>query len=677
MNIQTIAIKKLNSIFVPKDTELIFVDDSTKMQIQAEAMKLGFIFTEEAVIALASNINEYGDIFNTLIELVGANKVWKPFYQNFPNEVFEKSDVELYLNAIVHYMSEGTWRLEEKPSEKVPTFEKVNFKKIGVCHENDINQLFKAIVNSNGSITDFDKQVIVYAVKNWDKSWMLEAEIKFKETLCLFTGLLFSEKVNLQKYPSIKTATDVLRIAAYFSDGDVTLATKTRFKLKNTQRKFIVKLLESVVKEEEIAKYKSEWLHLFHHLHIGSYSWAKKTNLVAKKLREEKIRTLNSEVEVALKNKDLKTLFKVLPKNMGDFGRRLDHIMRTIDSSYITAFVAPENIAKVDTRVLVQMLSHFRFRNEKEIRVVIPKGETKKAHILPTQEKMPLEILEIVTSNIEKELKRRFREKSELGNVFIGEALKKAPIPMQMRTASDGLYVMQRGTRIPLGNEKSILRFFIHWIGNDIDLSACFLKEDLSFHSAITYYNLRETNGVKSAHSGDITYAPAPNGACEFIDIDLNSVRDKSIRYVAMDVRVFGGASFTDQSANAGWMMRDEIAAQKGKIFDAKTVEQRIALSSKRNCVVALFDLKERDVIWLDMEGQSNTLYGGNNVASNKASLKQIAEIAIKSKNLSLYDLLKLHAESRGNVVDNLEDADVVYDKEWIFKYTDVLSEYL
>jgi hypothetical protein len=144
-----------------------------------------------------------------------------------------------------------------------------------------------------------------------------------------------------------------------------------------------------------------------------------------------------------------------------------------------------------------------------------------------------------------------------------------------------------------------------------------------------------------------------------------------------MDVRVFSGRTFVDQLANAGWMMRDEVSAKKGEIFDAKTVEQRITLSAKNQALVALFDVQEREVIWLDMEGQSSTFYGGNNVASNKASIKQIAEIAIESKNLSLYDLLKLHAESRGTVVDKIEDADVVYDKEWIFRYTDVLSEYI
>jgi len=680
MNIQTISLKKLNAIFVSEksDNKGIIVSDDTKLQLQVEAMKLGFIFTEEAVLALSNNLNSYTDIFSTLSELVGANKVWKPFYQNFPKEVFEKLDTKLYINATLHYLTSGVWILEEETSKKVPTFEKVNFKKIGICRENDIENLFKSILTSNGSITEFDKTVIEYAVKDWTpNTWVSDCEIKFKETLCFFTGLLFTQEVKLERYPSVKTATDVLRIATYLSNGDITLANKTLFKLKNKERKFIVKLLENVIKEEEVAKYKNEWIHLFHHLHIGSYKKAKKSNLVAKRLREEKIRTLNSNIEIALKAKDHKTLFALLPKNMGDFARRLDHIIRTLDSSYITEFVAPENICKVDTRVIIQMLSHFKFRNEKEIRVVIPKGETKKAHILPSLEVMPEDILNLITSNLEKELKSRFKTKPELGKVWIGEALKKAPIPMQMRTASDGLYVMQRGTRIPLDTEKSILRFFVHWIGQDIDLSACFLKEDLSYHSSITYYNLRNTDGVRAVHSGDITYAPAPNGACEFIDIDLESITDKDIRYVAMDVRVYNGEKFSEQFANAGWMMRDGLSAEKSKIFDAKTVEQRISLSAKKNAIVALFDVKEREVIWLDMEGQSDAFNGGNNVASNKASIRQIAEIAIGSKNLSLYDLLKLHAESRGELVENKEEADNIFDTEWVFKYTDVLSEYI
>ena len=95
MNIQDIAIKKLRAIYAPKgvDEKKVSVDKILKLQLQVEAMNLGFIFTDKAIVALSQNMDSYSDIFQTLSELVGANKQWKPFYKNFPTEVFEASDV--------------------------------------------------------------------------------------------------------------------------------------------------------------------------------------------------------------------------------------------------------------------------------------------------------------------------------------------------------------------------------------------------------------------------------------------------------------------------------------------------------------------------------------------------------------------------------------------------------
>lgn len=688
MNIQEISIKKLRSFYIP--TNLVnknVADRNLLIQLQGEAMRLGFIFKEEALTVLANSISDnYTSVFKVLSELVGADKVWKPFYSNFPNEVIEASDVELFWNAIIHYYSNGEFRLET-PSTKVPTYEKVNFKEIGYVVDEDIQKLYVSILNSNGSITDFDRSVIVDALNRGDISFLSDEKlnISFKETLCFLVGNMFERDIKVSNFKAVKTATDVLRIATHFSNGDITFVSKTRFSLSNKQRKYIVSLLESVIVESEVARYKSEWIHLFHNLHIGSFKTASRCNIIAKKLRDEKIRSQSSNIEMALVAMDRETLMSELPKNMGDFARRLDHVLRSFeDFNFLKLFL--DNISKVDSRVLLQVLGHFRFRNENDnsIRVVIPKGNTSKAHILPKSDKvLNSTIISMISIGIETELKNRFKQKDGLGKVYISEELKKAPIPMQMRTASDGLFVMQRGTRISLGKDKSVLRFFIHWVGQDIDLSASFLTEDLNYHSCISYYNLKngysgDSPSYNACHSGDIT--SAPNGACEFIDIDLNSVDTTEIRYIAMDVRVYSGLDFVSQQTNAGWMMRDEVSSKKGEIFDAKTVEQRIAVSSnakKGAVLVALFDIVNREVIWLDMEGSSDSMYGGNNVASNKASIKDIANMAINTKKLSTYDLLKLHAVSRGETTSEKEDADTVFDSDYVFKYTEILSEYI
>ena len=677
-NIQNIAIKKLGCIVDMNGiTEYVQENDNLRTQLQVEAMNIGFIFSKGAIDYLLMNPFVYSDVFQNLNRLVGNDRDWTPMYRNFPDEVFEKSESELYLNAIAHYQSKGTWMPTSVQTNKIPTFEKVILKEIDLAFKQDIEDMFVNILNSNGSITPYDKEVLEYSVSQYGINWIKRSDIKitFKETLCYFTTLLFNGGFGLEAITnSIKTSTDVLRIAVSLSGGDISLLEKPRFKLNNKQRKFIVSILENVISESDISRHSDKWIHLFHCLHIGQFKKAVKSNEIANKLRNAKLEKPNSKIEIAIKNNDKKELKKLLSRNYGDFARRLDHLVREFDGSFIVQFF--NGIQTVDTRVLLKMLSHFKYRNQRNYRIVIPKGSTKKAYLLDKSKNgITGDEAKFIISNIERELSDRFEQKEVLGSVYIDDVLKSCPIPMQMRTASDGLLVMQRGSRLKLDTEKSILRFFIHWTGNDVDLSATFLKEDLSYHSVISYYGLKNTNGYKAAHSGDITRAP--QGACEFIDIDLNSITDKSIRYIAMDVRVYNGGTLAEQLANAGWMMRDENYASTSRIFDANTVEQRVSLTSGKTALVALFDVVNREVIWMDCEGSSREMFSGNNVHNNKPSIIQIARMFTNLKQMSLYDLFELHAKSRGKIIENKDSADIVFDQSYVFKHTEVLSQYL
>ena len=676
---QKIAIKKLSGIVLPKQFLLSSgikpTMNSLQIQLQMEAMNLGFCFSEDALNAIVFSNNKTEDIdeiFTILKELVGADKVWKPFYPNFPQQVIDISEMELYTNAIIHYWTHGLWRPEGSEPSKLPTFENVKFKEIKLLSGKEFSGIFTSVLGSNGSITDFDKEIINWFLDKYSHDDLEIPNIPFKETLCQFAAECFNrDSLDLFK-ESLKTTTDILRVACYFSGGDITLATKTKFKLTNKQRKFIVESLEEIISEEDVARYEKEWVKLFHHLHIGTYKKAFSCNEIALLARNGKCKSFNSFVESALLNKNINEAVVLLKQRSGDFARRLDHIIRVSDSPNTIVDTFLEVASKVDTRVLFQVLNHFKYRNDKK-RIALPKGNIQKAFLLP-QHSVQLDggVIKKLTKGIKNILVNKFTALSLLGTVYIDPMLKKAPIPMSMRTASDGLKVLQRGTRLPLG-DNNILRFFVHWIGQDIDLSACFLNEDLKFHSTISYYNLKSgygssDNGYNAVHSGDVTFAPAPDGGCEFIDIDLNSITDKTIRYVAMDVRVFSGCSFLDQQASAGWMMRTEIGSTQGKIFDPKTVEQRISLSTiSKQCLVALFDIKEREVIWLDLNGQSNMMHGGNNIESNKANLETLVEAAVNLKQPTLYQLFKLHTKGRGVIVKTKEEADIIFDEQIIY----------
>lgn len=126
----------------------------------------------------------------------------------------------------------------------------------------------------------------------------------------------------------------------------------------------------------------------------------------------------------------------------------------------------------------------------------------------------------------------RFKQLDDLGKVYIDDQLRLCPLPTQQRSASEGLFQVARGTRLPIG-DKGTLRFFIYWVGRDIDLSASLHNEEFELIEQISYTNLRSSK-YDACHSGDIT--DAPRGASEFIDISIDKAVKFGARYVVMNV---------------------------------------------------------------------------------------------------------------------------------------------
>lgn len=691
LSAQEIAIRKKQSIVLPlSDSD----QKGSKMQLQHEAMELGYIFDEKALNALASYPQERATVFNTLQTLKGADKEWEPMYPNFPLQVHDIHEIELFHNAMEHYFTTGHWRPNYTKETRLPLTDKINLTPIKLISDEEYFNIFREMLSSNASLAEFDRDIIRSFVNSFEEDILtknIPASIPFNETRCQLVA--DGKLANMQSISEIPllTATDVLRTATYLSNGDISLSTNTRFKLSKPIRRWLVRKLEPVINADDVFRHKEKWKRLFHCLHIGAFENAPLSRELASKLRAGKLQGHNGIIEESLKNKSLNTLLPEISKKPGEFARRTDHLLRLFseEDSKIILDRLSTLIADVDTRVLVQMLGHFKQRikcqetsrdSSKITRLAIPKGQIAKVKVLKSE--LPAitattlqQLIDLITNT----LSERFAKLNKLGKVWIDPELKRSPVPLQMRTASEGLKVLQRGTRLPMG-EKNTLRFFVHWVGNDIDLSACFLTTDLKFHSEVAYYALRRNrscSGYNAIHSGDITNAPAPDGACEFIDIELDSISDESIRYITMDVRVYAGGSFPAQQANAGWMFREKLG-EKGEIFDARSVEQRISISAASySSMVAAFDIKEREVIWLDLPGSSNQLRSGNNVASNRFNIEDLLEASLNFHQISIYDLLELHASSRGAIVTSEKDADLKLGKDLLYQSNVINSEYL
>lgn len=667
-----IALKKLNGLVLEKSES--GADDSCAdcsyeiaLTLNAELMRLGFTLTRELLNTIAQlQENTAATLAKAVLKevklLLGANVPHRPMYPNFPKQVIEASVVELYFNALCHYWTLGEWLPEYEKMPRKFAFESTKFREINLVSEAEFTQIFTGLLNSADSLSDEDKQIIAWFVNEYPLHKLnVPVDIPFAENRCVFASELLQQGMPFAHL--ILTTTDVLRVATCLSGGDVSLAENTKFKsLPRKMRKQLIAVLEKVLNEEDVVRHQKKWVRLFHNLHVGEFS--SDVNKVAFKARNNlKMTTFYGKLEASIAAGKLSAAVSMLSQRPGEFGRRLDQLIRMTGDEYEQLLVVEKFLSIADqipTRNLLQLLGHINRRTrDLTQRVVFPKGKVQNAVIVRA---FLASLLPSVASDIQEGinaiLEQRFAEKESLGKVWIDSELIDCPLPTQQRSASAGLFSVARGTRLPIGN-KGTLRFFVYWVGQDIDLSATFHDENFNMIEQVSYTNLRSA-GYKAYHSGDITRAP--DGASEFIDVDIASARDYGARYVAMNVIVYSGPAFEQhEECFAGWMTRS--APNSNEIYEPETVAQKIDIrTASRNVMPVVFDLHTGKAIWVDIAMKGSYWYGGNNIHSNRASIQEKLQAIVSSDHkLSLYELFSLHAAARGTMAASPEEADTLF----------------
>ena len=663
---------------------------------------LGYVLSPKLFKALLElNENEldsfYKETVATLKKMRGAHRQFNPMYPNFPQQVIDMSELELYVNAIRHYWSfwlkdagdiNETWLPEYEKEERPPLTEDTKMDLIDLGSEKDFNNIFTVLVEAKSSISESDKQVLQWFFQNYDRQTivsLLPEKITTKEQLAYVSGLFLQTYCSAEEMSRyVKTPTDVLRIAVGFSGGDVSLAENTKFKkFSRPQRRFLLGLLE-VCKtnlEEEMVKYCERWLRLGEVIHPGEYTKQYPRSAKAfKDLRSnKKIATFNSKVEEALREEDVDDAVELLVSRPGEFARRLDHILRSDNAQkaqFSKKFLSVAD--KVSTNVLLQLFTHFKTRGESDFRAVFPKGNLAKIHVLETAPPvLDTRFCLRLAERIRSVLVNRFSTLDKLGKVYLDENLKTFLVPFSQRSAAKALKTIVRGSQIPLDGEYDTVRFFIwwknmpdnvkpknsdhYWGGSgrvDIDLAASILNEDFQHLADVAYYNLKDFAGH---HSGDIT--DAPRGAAEFIDISLDKVLEHGGRYIVMQIYSYTQHAYCDlPECFAGWMGRKRT--NSGEIFEAKTVKNKIDIASDTTvCLPLIIDAKERRVIWTDLSLKQRPTW--NNARNNAHNVGLICKAMVELRKPNLYDLLSMHVEGRATkIVTDPTKADVVFSSE-------------
>ena len=625
-------------------------DSGTLGALIANVNKLGFLFTPELISSLMLKGNRHIRELSTwlipeLKELVGSRD-YSPMYPNFPKQVMEASDEELFINAILHYFGDvlGTRILPEY--EKHPRdalgFDFSKQKPLRLCSLAERKNLLTNILTQRSSPSDVDKKDIVDLLNEGNEFY--GEDIPNREYLAYFIKLIHSDKDKLKRYRRlVTTATDVLRIAVAMSDGDISLAEDSKFaKFCRQDRKFLLYLLNRIppkFAKEDMVRYEQKWKRLGEKLHPGEYNeMFPEAYRCFDSLRNSKIRTYASRVEEAISMRDWEEVSNILKMRPGEFARGLSRMLRLCDEEIhfpIKVDESPDThvilrsfesvIGKVASNILWTVYAHFKGHKhlEHKDRIFFPKGNTAKPivgenHLPSIQEN----IQKVICTIIKKELVHRYSQKDVLGTVYVDPICKTLILPTSTRSASSQLRTVGRGSRFDV--DTKYLRFFMWWKDQknggrvDLDLSAIIFDKDWKMIGRVNWTQLRSqayntlTNSVayEGVHSGDIT--SAPNGACEFLDINIGNLRPQAA-YVAMAVFSYMGQTFdTLQDSFAGFMCRDD-KGNEGEVYEAPTVHTKFSLSTKSTSVCPLiFDVANKQVVWVDVTAHCNYLTGAN-----------------------------------------------------------------
>lgn len=656
---------------------------------------LGFTVSKELFDAMMSMNKEdieqfYKSIMPQLKALVGADVKYNPMYPNFPDQVMETSDAELYINAIIHYFTFGHYTPGYKKEERLPLFDTNKMTVLTVGDKTDLMSIFSNLVGSKTSLSDQDKADVENILTNIPDYWeYLPEEIPLKENVALI-GKLIIEKVPIKKASYIrmyyKTATDVLRLVTALSEGDISLATKTTYRhLRRPERRMIMDLLagcKGLV--EDMFRYQYEWIRIGEIIHPGEKAYDdvkyEKVRSAFELIRKgDKPLMFAGKVQNALLNKDSKTAATLLQERPGDFARQLDKVLRDAkDKNYIINCFKSVS-SDVSTTVLLQLRQHFMNRTELgDKRVFFPKGNVARAIIIENNlPEIDAKYCKMIVKICEIALLDNYMNRDIMGSVYIDEELKNYIVPFSQRSASSAAKTVVRGSKIPIKENATAVRGFIWWTNTndedfyynnrvDIDLSAAFFDEDWNYVNHISYTNLRSGN-MKACHSGDITNGGDSDGegVAEFIDFDIEAAA-KYGRYVVFQVYSFTGQSFASMpNCRFGFMEREDV--DSGEIFEPTTVAMKMDVTSQSKVAVpVIFDCKERKMIWCDMNIGIEQMRSNRciNFESNAGGVKDICRAITNMNKPNIYDLVAINAQARGITVDDRDQADIIFSND-------------
>ena len=714
-SINSIALRHLNGIYIAKNTDNN-INETLSMAELATLIKkfegYGYIFSKELAIAISKEErNIIIDKLKAVIEVIEdfkSDKNYTVFYKNFPDEVINMTETELYINQILHYWfgylpsnNENITKGEVEPSKLVKARE------LNLVDDEMIEKLFIDLLSSNVTLSEqyLDDVCVLTNNKSIKELEKYMEYIQMKETLTTVSNYILQKEGVL--VGDFKTATDILRLIAKISGVELNnkhihFAYFSRTVLSQLMNK--LENLKNII--PDVKRYSKPW-HSFFKLYakkINFNKYPKVRNAVDMLFGDISYMTergkINEQINrlPTMSEEELDNFVKEYTVFYGDYIREILSLLnKANENQYEKLLLGLENcVTKVNTRILFQLydrIINLKANNKTVPRLVNSKG---KWRILQESINLSDELLNRVLQIVEDGIKTQLKEKESLGKVYIDEDYKDIMLTTSEKDSNVSLRPMTRGSRIKFNPNAEVLRFFVAWKNLDektlkelnaysnrvdVDLSVLTFDENLEFNDVVAYYNQKKSY---FAFSGDIT--DAPEGALEYIDVfDLEKLKKRGDRYVLIEIRSYNGYTFKEiNTVYAGVMeLTSKEAKEKKNMYSTAITEGFQIVSSERTTNTILVDLEKFEYIWLDTNMASymlGVMYGNALSTEEIPYLNDLLRYFSRKQYVTMYDLLKLNADARGVLTKDKKEADVIFEKvgnKNNLALADILSNYL
>lgn len=668
--------------------------------VVAELVKLGYVADLDQLKGLSEN--EAVSLLKALSKFKGTNLRWVPFYPNFPQQVMESSESDLVFNALIHYLSRGTVNPVEntpvvartpvvKVGEKSLAFDNLTMLK-GVSVDSlflNVFDAFESPVSVSPEIMDELDSLISYASLSVVTKAVDGFETKNKENWLILGQAIEGDSFDFY-LDTAKTATDVLRAVVFQSSLEDAIqlgrVPNLVVKLSRSQRKSVMLTLDKLARDGEMSIKKGQSSLKFNSVLDDMYSYKKLWKRISSSLhpfdfkRQAPVavdvysavlgndnavyKRFNSIVEQKVEEGNILDAAALLSYKPGRFVRSYDWLVRSAkDENEAMKVISLFNTlkTKIQTNTLISAYNGIINRDKTHVTTRVNGGK----HIERVRELPSIspDVVDVMLNSIVNKIRGNNFDSSQLeGKVFVDPVLKGISVPLNVRDSSKGR-VLPSGSKVKLGTDSPIIRMFTHWENHktrvDIDLSAVFYGENSDNKDYVNYTRLK--NGF-AVHSGDYVDAPAPHGATEFVDIDVEKALAAGVRYVEMDIRSYAGVPLKEMGQEeklfAGVSFPED--GQTGELFDLAHNPWSFTPSgeAKFSMSVFVFDLVEGEMMWVDGNLSTGSFASGVHQPESDSSFGVISSM-FNSKFFSLYDLFVTHL-GEGQAVEERDEADTV-----------------